>query len=113
MYEGNTISVNADSCRVTTTSKMAVQAVVFACDAPEEQARDIAQRSEAPVFFDVYNELGHPTLQAFVEAVTAPVSKEAAATATTNFEKLCAAKLLTISNNFFEESRTQVAKSAS
>ena len=69
MYDGNTISVNADSCRVTTTATRTVVAVVFACDAPEEQASDIAQRSAVPVFFDVYNELDHPTLQAFVAAV--------------------------------------------
>lgn len=109
MYDGNTISVNADSCRVTTTSKTAVVAVVFACDAPEEQANDIAQRSEVPVFFNVYNELEHPTLQAFVGAVTAPISKEAAATATTNFEKLCATKPLKFNNDFFEESRAKEA----
>ena len=112
MYQGNTISVNADSCRVTTTSELAVQAVVFACDAPEAQARDIAQRSEAPVFFDVYNELDHPTLQAFVAAVTAPISDKAKAAATTNFEKLCAAKSLTISNGFFAESRAQTIRPA-
>lgn len=113
MYDGNTISVNADSCRVTTTSKMSVQAVVFACDAPEEQASDIAQRSEAPVFFDVYDEIGDPTLQTFVQAVTAPISEKANATATTNFEKLCAVKPLTISNDFFKESRAKVANSTS
>lgn len=113
MYGGNTISVNADSCRVTTSSTTTVVAVVFACDAPEEQARDIAQRSEVPVFFDVYSELDHPTLQAFVEAVSAPISKEAAATASTNFEKLCKTKPLTINNDFFEESRAKVATPAS
>ena len=47
MYEGTTISVNADSCRVTTTSSIPVQAVVFACDAPEDAADAIAQRSAA------------------------------------------------------------------
>ena len=110
MYEGNTISVNADSCQITSPSKLPVQAVVFACDVPKEQASDIAQRSEVPVFFDVYNELDHPALQALVEAVTAPISDKANAIATTNFEKLCAAKPLTISNAFFEESRARVFK---
>lgn len=113
MYDGNTISVNADSCRVTVSSEVSVQAVVFACDAPQEQASDIAQRSEVPVFFDVYNELEHPTLQAFVGAVTAPISDEASARATTNFETLCAAKPMTINNDFFEESRARLAKPTS
>ena len=35
LYESTTISVNADSCRVTTTSSIPSQAVVCACDAPE------------------------------------------------------------------------------
>ena len=110
MYEANTISVNADSCRVSVSSKLPVQAVVFACDAPPEQASEISRNSEVPVFFDVFNELDHPTLQAFVGAVTAPISDEAYAKATTNFETLCAAKPLTINNDFFEESRAGLAK---
>jgi len=105
MYEGTSISVNADSCRVTTTSSVPLQAVVFACDAAEERAAAIVRRSEVPVIFDVYEELEHPVLKAFVSAVTKPISDIASATATTNFEKLCAYKPLTINNAFFEESR--------
>ena len=45
MYEGTTISVNADSCRVTTPSQLPVQAVVFACDAPEAHAAAMAAGS--------------------------------------------------------------------
>jgi hypothetical protein len=105
MYEGTTISVNADSCRVTTTSSEPLQAVVFACDAPEERAAAIVRRSEVPVIFAVYEELEHPVLKALVSAVTEPISDIASATATTNFEKLCASKPLTINNAFFEESR--------
>ena len=112
MYEGKTISVNADSCRVTTPSSVPVQAVVFACDAPEDKAAAIAQRSTAPVIFDVYGELDHPALQDFVEAVTAPISDEAKATATTNFEELCSDKPVTIYNDFFHESRSGGSKPA-
>jgi len=105
MYQGTTISVNADSCRVTTTSSVPLQAVVFACDAPEERAAAIVRRSEVPVIFAVYEELEHPVLKALVSAVTEPISDIASATATTNFEKLCGSKPLTIDNAFFEESR--------
>jgi hypothetical protein len=105
MYEGATISVNADSCRVTTPSSMPSQAVVFACDAPDERAAEIERRSTAPVIFSVYDEMEGPTMQAFVSAATAPVSDSARAMATTNFEKLCAAKPLSIDNACFEESR--------
>ncbi len=105
MYEGTTISVNADSCRVTTTSSIPVQAVVFACDAPDEDASAIVQRSAVPVIFALYEELDHPVLETLVGAVTEPISDKASAIATTNFEELCAAKPLTISNAFFDESR--------
>jgi hypothetical protein len=105
MYQGTTVSVNADNCRVTTTSSVPLQAVVFACDAPEERAAAIVRRSEVPVIFAVYEELEHPVLKALVSAVTEPISDIASATATTNFEKLCASKPLTINNAFFEESR--------
>ncbi len=105
MYEGTTISVNADSCRVTTSSSIPLQAVVFAGDAPDEDAAAIVQRSAVPVIFAVYEELDHPAIKAIVGAVTEPISDKASAIATTNFEELCAAKQLTISNAFFDESR--------
>ena len=105
MYEGTTISVNADSCRVTTTSSIPLQVVVCACDAPEEDAAVIVQRSAVPVIFALYEELDHPVLETLVGAITEPISDKASAIATTNFEELCAAKPLTISNAFFDESR--------
>ena len=105
MYEGNTISVNADSCRVTTTSPIPLQTVVFASDAPEHAAASIVQRSSVPVIHSVYEEMDHPVMKSFVTAATAPISDNARAKATTSFEALCADKPLTISNAFFDESR--------
>jgi hypothetical protein len=106
LYEGRTISVNADSCCVTTTSSLPVQAVAFACDIPDEHAAALVQRSTAPVVFSVYDELESPTMKAFVSAVTAPIAAGASAIATTSFEELCAAKPLTIDNACFVESRS-------
>jgi hypothetical protein len=54
-----------------------------------------------PVIFAVYEELDHPVIKAIVGAVTEPIADKASAIATTNFEELCAAKQLTISNAFF------------
>jgi len=105
MYEGNTISVNADSCRVTTPSSMPLQAVSFACDAPAERAAAIEEQSAVPVIFSVYEEMEHPAMQAFVSAATAPIPENARVRATTRFEALCATKPLRIDNAFFEESR--------
>jgi hypothetical protein len=105
MYEGTTISVNTDSCRVTTSSSMPLQAVVFASDIPDEYAAALIRRSTVPVISAVYEEMESLTMKAFVSAVTAPVSASASAAATTNFEKMCATKPLTIDNACFIESR--------
>jgi hypothetical protein len=105
MYEGTTISVNTDSYRVTTSSSMPLQAVVFASDIPDEYAAALIRRSTVPVISAVYEEMESLTMKAFVSAVTAPVSASASAAATTNFEKLCATKPLTIDNACFIESR--------
>jgi hypothetical protein len=112
LYEGKTISVNADSCRVTIPSSLPVQAVVFACDAPIHKAGEIARRSSVPVIFDVYKELDHPALQAFVKAATTPISEDALALSDTNFEELCSQKTLTIRNAFYKESRAGKPESA-
>jgi len=105
LYEGKTISVNADSCRVTTSSSMPLQVIVNACDIPDEQAAALVRRSTVPVIFSIYEESESPAMKAFVSAATAPISANASATATTNFEILCAAKPLTIDNACFVESR--------
>ena len=105
IYEGTTISVNTDSCRVTTSSSMPLQAVVFTCDIPNDHAEAITRRSKVPVIFNLYEALEKPAIKALVSAVTVPISASASTAATTNFEKLCAAKPLTIDNSCFDESR--------
>ena len=105
LYEGTTISVNSDSCCVTTSSSMPLQAVVYACDIPDEHAAAFIRRSTVPVIFSFDEEFESPAVKALMSAVTAPVSASASATATTNFEKLCAAKPLTIENARFVEPR--------
>jgi hypothetical protein len=107
LYKGTTISVNADSCRVTTPSNIPIQAVIFASDIPEEHAETIVQHRSVPVLFAVYEQMESPTMQAFVAAVTEPISASANAKATTCFEKLCAAKPLTVDNACYVESRSR------
>lgn len=105
LYEGRTISVNADSCRVTTTSSSPLQAVVFASDIPDEYSAALIRRSMVPVIFSVYRELEGSVMKGLVSAVTEPISASARAMATTNFEELCDAKSLIIDNACFKESR--------
>jgi hypothetical protein len=84
---------------------MPLQVIAFTCDIPDEQAATITRGSTVPVIFNLYEELDNPAIKALVKAVTAPVSTSASAAATTNFEKLCAIKPVTIDNACFEESR--------
>ena len=98
LYEGTTISMNADSCRVTTSSRMPLQAVAFTCDVADEHTATTTRQSKVPVIFNLYDEPENPAVKALVSAVTAPISASASAAATTNFEKLCAAKPLTVNN---------------
>lgn len=105
LYEGKTISVNADSCRVTTTSSSPLKAVVFANDIPKKYSAAIVRSSTVPVIFTVYEELEGDVMKGLVNAVTEPISASASAMATTSFEKLCAAKPVVIDNACFNESR--------
>jgi hypothetical protein len=105
LYEGTTISVNADSCRVTTSSSMPLQAVAFTCDLPDQHAAAIIGRSTVPVIVNLYDEPDSRIVKALVSAVTTPIAASVNAAATTNFEDLCAAKTVTIDNAYFEESR--------
>jgi hypothetical protein len=105
LYEGTTISVNADSCRITTPSCFPVQAVVFASDCPKEPAEKMLQNSSVPILFSVHEEMESPTMQEFLAAVTEPISEGVAEVATTSFEELSAARPIIVDNAFFEESR--------
>lgn len=105
LYGGNTISVNADSCRVNVGSEISVQVTVFACDAPEDKAALVAQKSSVPVIFNVFESLEDPVIQSFIGAVAAPIPEAAQLAGSTNFEELCAGKSLNLNNEFYAESR--------
>ena len=96
MFAGNTISVNADSCRVTTAAHIDTQVVVFTADAPESAAEVIASQRRVPVIANVFEALEHPAIQAFVGAITAPVPDALLAPGVTSFEELCAGRTIRI-----------------
>ena len=107
LYDGKTISVNMDSCRVTVPTMIAVDAVVFACDAPQEKTAAIKEHSQAPVIFNLADSLESTVMQSFISAVTAPIPAEARPTGATTFEKICSTKQVVINNDFYAESRSQ------
>lgn len=106
VYEGGSISVNADSCRITAPSMMANQVVLFGCDFPPDKYAALQSRRDVPMLFSVYDELDRDPLPAMLEVWTKPVADEYRREGWTTFEQLCAETTIEIDNSFFAESRT-------
>ena len=70
-YEGRSISVNADSCRVTVPEVIPNQLVGFGCDIPAERWAVRRRRGDVPMVYSVADELGSPPLVALLRALTA------------------------------------------
>jgi len=105
IYGGHTISVNADSCRVTVPSVMPSKLIGFGCDIPADKCEAIRQRDTRPLVMSLEAEIDEPHMVELLAAVTAPVPERFSREGRT-FEALCAAKNNTrIDNAFFEESR--------
>ena len=105
VYEGASVSVNADSCRVSVPQIIATQVVLFGCDFPEDKYSKVQTRTDIPILFSVYDEIdGEPMLE-FLKAVTEPVADAYKHDGFTTFEALCEEKTIEIDNSFFEESR--------
>jgi hypothetical protein len=105
VYEGASVSVNADSCRVNVSSLMPSRSVLFGCDFPADKYDAILQRTDVPTLFSVYDEIEHDEMIAFLKAVTEPLAEEYKCEGYVTFEQLCAEKTVEIDNSFFEESR--------
>jgi hypothetical protein len=105
VYEGASVSVNADSCRVSVPRIIATQVVLFGCDFPEDKYSKVQTRTDIPMLFSVYDEIdGEPMLE-FLKAVTEPMTDAYKHDGFTTFEALCEEKTIAIDNSFFEESR--------
>jgi hypothetical protein len=105
VYEGASVSVNADSCRVSVPVVTPIQALLFGCDFPADKYAAVLKRNTAPTLFTVYDQVDHAEMIAFLKAVTAPLAEKYKVSGYVTFEQLCAGKPLTIDNSFFEESR--------
>lgn len=105
VYEGASVSVNADCCRVSVPHVTPNQALLFGCDFPVDKYAPVLERCTVPTLFTVYDEADHPEMMAFLNAVTEPLAARFNIDGHVTFEQLCAGKPLTIDNSFFEESR--------
>jgi hypothetical protein len=105
LYEGCSISVNADSCRVTVPEAIPNQMVVFGCDIPAESWGVRCARGDVPMVYSVADELESPPMVALVRALTTPVEPRYLGPGVTTFEALCASGPVRLDNAFFAESR--------
>lgn len=105
VYEGHSVSVNADCCRVNVPSLGPYQALLFGCDFPPDKYAAVLERRDVPVLFSVYDEVDDPEMVAFLAAVTEPLEERFKTPDFVTFETLCAEKPLVIDNSFFAESR--------
>lgn len=105
VYEGASVSVNADSCRVSIPVVAPFNALLFGCDFPAEKYAAVLERCTVPSLFSVYDETDHAEMIAFLKAVTEPLADAYKMPGYVTFEQLCAGKSVTIDNSFFSESR--------
>ena len=105
VYEGASISVNADSCRVSVPSLIPSQVILFGCDFPADKYDAILNRRNVPTLFSVYDETDRAEMTAFLKAVTEPLAEAYRCDGYFTFEQLCAENSVEIDNSFFEESR--------
>ena len=105
LYEGCSISVNADSCRATVPELIPNQLVAFGRDIPAERWAVRCARGDAPMSYAVFDELESPPLVALIRAVTTPVERRYLGPRVTTFEALCATAPVQVDNAFFAESR--------
>ena len=106
VYEGGSVSVNADSCRVNASSIMPNQSLLFGCDFPAERYAAVCERSNVPKLYSVYDEGEHEEMIRFIKIVTEPLAKKYQVEGYVTFEKFSEGKPVIIDNSFFDESRS-------
>ena len=106
-YEGASVSVNADSCRVIVDEIIPVQVILFGCDFPPARFTAVQKRAQAPIAFSVYDEMDSAPMRQMLEAVKMPLADQYKHDGYVTFEQLCDEKTIEIDNSFYAESRRQ------
>jgi len=105
VYEGASVSVNADSCKILTGDEMANQVILFGCDFPKDKYEEIKKNSNTPLLFSVYDQIETEEMRVFLHEVTKPLSEKYKVKGCVTFEELSSGKNIKIDNSFYEESR--------
>lgn len=106
VYGGTTISVNADSCRITIPEGMPNQVYIFGADVPPEKFAQLELEPGVPMIRSFFDEIDTPPAVSFLAAVTAPVPAGFTGDDLTTFEHLRGHDPLPVDNRFFNESRS-------
>ena len=105
VYEGASISVTPDSCKVTTPSRMAPQLYLFSCDFPVDKYAALPLRHAIPTMVSGSEGMDGAPIVTLLTALRAPLAAQYQSTGYTTFEQLCVGQPITIDNSCFEESR--------
>ncbi|MEM7468030.1 MAG: hypothetical protein AAF387_14240 [Pseudomonadota bacterium] len=105
VYEGASISVNADSCVVSVPEYIPSQALLFGCDFPPEKYKTLLTTRDVPKLYSVYDEADREEMIAFLNAVRDPLAENYKAEGYVTFEQLCSEKDINLDNSFFDQSR--------
>jgi len=105
VYEGASVSVNADSCKIYTQGELTTQVILFGCDFPKDKYEQIKKRTSVALLFSVYDQLETEIMRKFLHEVTKPLSEDYKIEGYVTFDELCDGKDIEIDNSFYEESR--------
>jgi hypothetical protein len=105
VYQGASVSVNADSCRVSVPEVIPNRVLLFGCDFPPGKYGALLESRDIPVLFSVYDEAENDEMVAFLSAATEPLAEQYKINEYVTFEQLCSEKTIKLDNSFYDESR--------
>ena len=104
-YDGQSVSVLPNNCRVEGEIDTSVSMFLFAGDFSEEKLQALEIPEGVPVVFSAYEEMEEAPMQRFVQAATAKYESEGSAEPFVTYEQLYQDVALIISDDYFDESR--------
>ncbi len=104
-YDGQSIVVMADSCRVTVYAVKPLEMVTFGRDFPVDAYRRRQARDNVPKIFSVFDELDNPAVIGVFASATAQTEEKYKPKDAVTLEELAAHKTVALNNSFFAESR--------
>ena len=104
-YDGQSVSVLPNNCRVKGEIDTSVSMFLFAGDFSQEKLHALEIPKGVPVVFSPYEEMEEAPMQRFVQAATAKYESEGSAEPFVTYEQLYQDVALIISDDYFDESR--------